>query len=97
MSLTFKEEIAKIINTHNLNQLNPNEAPAFYEDLTKLLKKINASRNALSMEWIKIDARGRVTIPENYRLLLGFTGGVELECHLNNSEKPTYLILRKSF
>lgn len=98
MSLTFKEEISKIIHQNNLTQLNPSEAPTFYDDLTKLLKKINAARNALSMEFIKTDSRGRITLPEPYRLLLGIGERTELECHLYPSkENPKGLLLRKSF
>ena len=98
MSLTFKQEIAKIISQHNPTQLNPAEAPAFHADLTKLLKKKNAARNALTMEFCTIDARGRLTVPESFRLLLGLEKGTKLEIHLIKKEGvPDRLILRKSF
>ncbi len=98
MSLTFKQEIAKIISQHNLTQLNPAESPAFHEDLTKLLKKLNTSRLALSMEFCKIDARGRLTVPLSYRILLGLEESTEMEIHLIKKDgAPDRLILRKSF
>ena len=94
---SLEQEIALIIEDENLTQIHPNEAPALKEEFTKLLRKINKARKALSMDWAEVDSRGRVTIPQDYRLLLGIESGNELEVHINDLKNPRHLILRKSF
>lgn len=94
---TLKQEVALIIEDENLTHIHHGETDQFVEEFKKLLRKINAARKALSMEWVRTDGRGRVTIPQDYRLLLGIESGNELECHLNDPANPKYLILRKSF
>jgi len=94
---SLEQEIALIIEDENLQHIHQGETPHFVEEFKKLLRKINTARKALSMEWVKVDKRGRVTIPLDYRLLLGIESGNELECHLNDPANPKYLMLRKAF
>ena len=94
---TFEQETALIIEEENLTYINPSEVSYLKKEFTKLLIRINKARKALSMDWAEVDSRGRVTIPQDYRVLLGIESGNELEVHLNDKNNPRHLILRKSF
>ena len=94
---SLEQEIALIIEDENLCQLHPSETPQFVEEFKKLLRKINAARTALTMEFCPVDSRGRLTIPEPYRLLLNIEKGSEMEVHLHPPDRPKGLLLRKSF
>lgn len=86
--MAFKDEM-------NLKNLNAEDAVILLDRFRKMIQSFNYSKGGHIREYMKVDGRGRVVIPESLRNILGIMPGDVLDCHLYSERDSKGLLLIK--
>ena len=86
--MAFKDEMG-------LKNLTAEDALILMGQFKKMLHRLDRDKDGLVREWVNVDGRGRVVIPELLRNILGIMPGDSLYCRLYSERDLRGLILTK--
>ena len=93
----FDSVLANILKQIGVNKISvKTDSTTILKSLVADLKKMENVRGGFTHEWVSMDKRGRIVIPENLRNSIGAQNGTRLDAHLYpDPSKPRGILLLK--
>ena len=96
MTDEFTEYLKNLLPQIGVAKVTQDDALVIHMRLVEDIKKMEAARGGFIHEFVTMDNKGRVVIPENLRAAIGATKNTRFDAHLFPSiEKPRGIALIK--
>ena len=93
-SFSLLKLISEITKDNDIKTVNMDDAPQLMRTMVQKIKDLDATRRGLQNEKAEVDPRGRITIPGQFRTLMGMDPGTMLDVFPYPQPDPKGLMLK---
>jgi len=96
LDVLFLSTIMAFKDKYKLKNITAEDAALLMRQFKNMVKKLDKDKDGIPHEWVIINTRGRVLIPQRIRNIVGIVSGDELECKVfYENSTPKGIILTK--